>query len=1100
VALSALTLWAAAAAIGPGSAGELARAAPAARTAPLAYGFQGDFFQTSTRARATGAIAEAGFGWAKQQVRWSEYELPAAECAREPGNCLEQVIGGRASYLKRDQLGFLDAVVDDLSGAGLGVLLSVVNAPGFLAAPGGHAPADPTELRDFVQFLAARYRGKVKAMEPWNEQNLAWEWGGARLWPNAPDVPPQGVVDFVALQKAAHEGIKAGDPGIVVVLPALTPTGLGECWLDPQLRAQGFCLEQVRTAIDDQLYLDFLYQVNHGEIARYFDVLGVHPSGYNNPPDDFVDLRTVPSVNFKGHGSFYVRRYEQLRQVQLRHGDAKPMWFTEVGWPVTRSAVPGYEFGQDNTEALRGAYIARLLEQVHDGAPYVTAVFLWNLNFRQLVPETDEKYGFGLVDPDGGPTPGYTCAADFVKSGNRISRPECRLPGTAAVATAVPSPTGSPTAAPSHTATETSTATATPTSMPTASPTSTATPPPTATPAPTATQTPLPTATPAPTATQTPLPTATATATAPPPTATLVPTGTAMLLPTVTETPSLTATATPTTSPPTPTATPLPTVTQTPSATPTSAPTAAATLAPTATRPPAVTPAPTASSPPTSTPPHAASSAPTAASRPSATPVPSQTPAPSATLSPAPMLTATAHSLPATETPRPATAAVGTTVLPSHAPPTNTAAPSAAPPLPAAAATTAAPAAMATPSASPPTATSVATVPAAASAAAPTATVPAAASATATAATAATVPVAPSATNPAVPTQEPVGSPTASPSGTIITPVTSTAAPSTTPSAAATAGGTAVGGTSATGPSATPSPAAAVVWATRVPPPAARGSMGVTSGNGTVFAARGLDLDGHRAVLKEYDPAANRWVVHASMPSARYNFALVRALNGRIYAIGGRSRSGAVGTVEEFDPATGRWAARASMPTARERLAVAAGTNGRLYAVGGQNGSGHLATVEEYDPATDVWTAKASMPTARAGLAAAAIGRRVYAVGGEHGGAAALGTVEEYDPAADSWRPRASMPTARRDVAVAAGLAGRLYAAGGSGAAGGRCCSALAVVEEYDPAADVWAGRAPLFVPREALGLAAAANGRLYAIGAAAGSALLEVEEATIRP
>jgi N-acetylneuraminic acid mutarotase len=203
--------------------------------------------------------------------------------------------------------------------------------------------------------------------------------------------------------------------------------------------------------------------------------------------------------------------------------------------------------------------------------------------------------------------------------------------------------------------------------------------------------------------------------------------------------------------------------------------------------------------------------------------------------------------------------------------------------------------------------------------------------------------------------------------------------------------------------------------------------------------------------------------------------------------------------MEEFDPATGRWVARANMPTARERLAAAAGTNGRLYAIGGQNGGGSLGTVEEYDPATDTWAAKAALPTARAGLAAAAIGRRIYAVGGERGGAAALGTVEEYDPAADSWRARAGMPTARRDVAVAATLAGRLYAAGGSGP-GGQCCSGLAVVEEYDPVRDSWAGRAPLSVPREALGLAAAANGKLYAIAAAAGSALLEVEEATITP
>ncbi len=161
----------------------------------------------------------------------------------------------------------------------------------------------------------------------------------------------------------------------------------------------------MKTAIDDRLYLEFLYSVNNGEIKQYYDVLGVHPGGYNNPPDDFIDHKTVPTTTYKGHGSFYVRRYQQLREVQLRHGDTKPMWFTEVGWSSTHRVIAGYEYGRDNSEAARGQYVARLLEQIYAEAPYVTGVFLWNLNFRTVVPETDEKYGFGLVNPDFSPTP-----------------------------------------------------------------------------------------------------------------------------------------------------------------------------------------------------------------------------------------------------------------------------------------------------------------------------------------------------------------------------------------------------------------------------------------------------------------------------------------------------------------------------------------------------------------------------------------------------------------------------------------------------------------------------------------------------------------------
>ena len=39
--------------------------------------------------------------------------------------------------------------------------------------------------------------------------------------------------------------------------------------------------------------------------------------------------------------------------------------------------------------------------------PYVQVAIVWNLNFRDIVPSTDEKYGFGLVNNDGSTTPAY---------------------------------------------------------------------------------------------------------------------------------------------------------------------------------------------------------------------------------------------------------------------------------------------------------------------------------------------------------------------------------------------------------------------------------------------------------------------------------------------------------------------------------------------------------------------------------------------------------------------------------------------------------------------------------------------------------------------
>jgi hypothetical protein len=39
---------------------------------------------------------------------------------------------------------------------------------------------------------------------------------------------------------------------------------------------------------------------------------------------------------------------------------------------------------------------------------WVDGMFVWNLNFQQVAPPTDEKFPFGIVRPDGAPRPAYT--------------------------------------------------------------------------------------------------------------------------------------------------------------------------------------------------------------------------------------------------------------------------------------------------------------------------------------------------------------------------------------------------------------------------------------------------------------------------------------------------------------------------------------------------------------------------------------------------------------------------------------------------------------------------------------------------------------------
>jgi N-acetylneuraminic acid mutarotase len=92
--------------------------------------------------------------------------------------------------------------------------------------------------------------------------------------------------------------------------------------------------------------------------------------------------------------------------------------------------------------------------------------------------------------------------------------------------------------------------------------------------------------------------------------------------------------------------------------------------------------------------------------------------------------------------------------------------------------------------------------------------------------------------------------------------------------------------------------------------------------------------------------------------------------------------------------------------------------------------------------------------------------------------------------AGDTWATGAPMTTARFGLGLAAASNGKLYAVGGSSGGFG-----LSTVEEYDPASNTWATRASMPTGRSYLGLAAASNGKLYAVGGTGGNSTLNTVE-----
>jgi N-acetylneuraminic acid mutarotase len=205
---------------------------------------------------------------------------------------------------------------------------------------------------------------------------------------------------------------------------------------------------------------------------------------------------------------------------------------------------------------------------------------------------------------------------------------------------------------------------------------------------------------------------------------------------------------------------------------------------------------------------------------------------------------------------------------------------------------------------------------------------------------------------------------------------------------------------------------------------------------------------------------------------------------GKWYVLGGLDpqTSKPLGIVYMFDPSTGRWTEKKPMPIPAHHIMVAP-LNDKIYVFGGftspPSGRGWAATDRAwvYDPANDSWTELPKMPTARGAGSAVELNGKIYVIGGARANAKdvsaamtpdspqlVLGTVEEFDSSTREWRSRASMPTPRNHL-LAAAADGKIYAIGGRvGSAQITVADDTDVVEAYDPLADQWSnrGRAPL--------------------------------------
>jgi spore germination protein YaaH len=335
---------------------------------PFGYGIQAD--PRGDTAANIGHINALGFNWVKFQMAWKDVESA-------PGDF---------SWSMWDQ------IINAYQTSGIKILLSIPKAPDWARPPGDDKsvegpPHDPNLYAEFVARVADRYRGKVQAIEIWNEQNLWYEAGGrGRI----------SAANYVQLLQASYRAIKAVNPEMMVVSGALTPAGnVGDA------------------AVDD---LDYLNQMYANGARGFFDALGAHPSGYNCPAQgDWQTVADSTAVNFRGpfenrHHSWCFRgTMEGYREVMVANGDGqKAIIPTEFGWAVSGNPKLGYEYALDNTVEEQAQWITEAYKMSKEWG-WVGPMFLWNLDYGVTAPDT-ELASFSILN-----TPTYHALANMVK-------------------------------------------------------------------------------------------------------------------------------------------------------------------------------------------------------------------------------------------------------------------------------------------------------------------------------------------------------------------------------------------------------------------------------------------------------------------------------------------------------------------------------------------------------------------------------------------------------------------------------------------------------------------------------------------------------------
>ncbi len=336
--------------------------------------------------RTAEMLKEGGVTNVRQAFSWCELEPDGRGVYWDQAN-------NKPSWQKYDQ------IVDILAANGIAITARLDNAPtwsrsGQTNDPGSKCqkgpPTDLTAYSDFVRMFTTHYRGRVAAVQIWNEPNLSEEWGNTL-----------NVVQYTDMLKRAFQAAKQGDPEVRVVTAAMAPTKE----TDPKV------------GVSDLIFYEQMYRAG---AKGSFDVLAVNVYGLGEPPDD----RRLSTDRFN------VSRPILVHDIMTRYGDTTtPVWATEFGYnslPKGWNGEPSI-WGPNVDEQTQARYLVGGLTRMKEEWPWMGTVFVWGFRWAERPgtfgypvggpygPPKAEPY-FALVNYDFTPRPAWNAVRQFARN------------------------------------------------------------------------------------------------------------------------------------------------------------------------------------------------------------------------------------------------------------------------------------------------------------------------------------------------------------------------------------------------------------------------------------------------------------------------------------------------------------------------------------------------------------------------------------------------------------------------------------------------------------------------------------------------------------